>query len=390
MDARATSDVVLVHDWLTGMRGGEKVLESFARLWPNAPLATLIHVPGTVSETIEHRRIITSLLNRLPGVASYYRYLFPWMPGAIQRMRLPESRVVLSSSHCVAKAIPLPPNAVHLCYCHTPMRYAWHMKDAYFGEQATQGRKVVGMKGRALELLLQQMRNWDRRTAANVHRFLANSRTTQQRIRDCYQRESTIVYPPVDTDFYQLGSQPRESFYLIVSACAPYKRLDLAIQACQKLKRPLVIIGTGQDAARLQSIAGPETTFLGWQSDAVIRDHLQRCRALLFPGLEDFGIVPVEAQACGAPVIAFGRGGATETVIPLGDASQPTGVWFESQTVESMIDAMQRFEQSESAFDPRALRSHAEQFSTQEFESQIRQIVTSAIERTGVRRANAA
>ena len=358
MDAPKTSRIVLIHDWLTGMRGGEKVLEVFARLWPTAPLFTLLHRKGSTSETIEDRTIRTSFLNRLPGVIRYYRYLFPIMPFAVN-WRLPECDTVLSSSHCVAKGVTAPAGATHICYCHTPMRYAWHMKDAYFGASATTSRQVRGLKGHALEFLLQRMRNWDRRTADGVHHFIANSRTTQARIRDCYGRDSTIIHPPVDTDFYHPNESARENFYLIVSACAPYKRLDLAIEACRRLKRRLIIIGTGQDEARLRSLAGNDAQFLGWQSDEVIRDHFRRCQALLFPGVEDFGIVPLEAQACGAPVIALGAGGATETIVPLGSSAQPTGVWFAEQTLDSLIDAMEQFEIHRNDFHADAARSHA-------------------------------
>jgi glycosyltransferase involved in cell wall biosynthesis len=251
------------------------------------------------------------------------------------------------------------------------MRYAWHMRDAYFGR----GR-LGRVKAVAVQLLLERLRRWDRRTADRVTHFIAISRTVQQRIRECYGRDSTVIYPPADTDFYCPAPVPREDYYLAVSAFAPYKRLDLAVAACQRLGKRLVVIGTGQDERRLRSLAGPAVHFLGWQPDMVIRDHLRRCRALLFPGEEDFGIVPVEAQACGAPVIAYGKGGATETVIPpcptsRGSGIGATGLWFMEQNVECLVDAIQTFEANRAAFSPADGRSQALRFNRQRFADEL-------------------
>jgi glycosyltransferase involved in cell wall biosynthesis len=370
MDALDGLRLVFVHDWLTGMRGGEKVLEILCRRWPTAPLYTLLHRRGSVSPTIANRPLRTSFLQWLPGVHRYYRYLLPLMPAAVG-WRLPDCDLVFSSSHCVAKGVQPPAGVPHVCYCHTPMRYAWHMKDAYF-----RGR---GPKQWLIERLLGRLRDWDLHTAAHVTHFIANSHVVRRRIRECYGRDSVVIYPPVDTEFYTSidaseEMQPdgaREDYYLILSALAPYKRVDLAIDACRRLERRLVIIGSGQDEARLRRQAGPKTQFLGWQPNEVLRDHLRRARALLFPGEEDFGIVPVEAQACGTPVIALGRGGATETVIPLGSDAAPTGVWFDEQTPDCLADAIERFEQQADRFDPRALRRHALRFRTQRFADEV-------------------
>lgn len=375
MDELADERVVLVHDWLTGMRGGEKVLDVLCRRWPRARLYTLIHCPGSVSAAIENLRPRTSFLQWLPGVGRYYRYLLPVMPHAVG-WQLPDCDVVVSSSHCVAKGARVPAGVPHICYCHTPMRYAWHMRDAYFGRQGG------GPKRWLLQRLLERLRAWDRATAAGVTHFIANSQVVRGRIRDCYGRDSTVIYPPADTDFYCPASVPREDYYLVLSALAPYKRVDLAITACAKLGRRLVIIGSGQQESSLRRAAAAGTTFLGWQSDEVLRDHLRRCRALLFPGEEDFGIVPVEAQACGTPVIALGRGGATETVVPLGLAPQPTGVWFAEQTVDCLAAAIEAYERSQGAFDGRALRLHALRFSTARFEREIFAFVSAAVRAT--------
>lgn len=365
MDANGEPRVVLVHDWLTGMRGGERCLEVLCRRWPEAPLYTLLHRLGSVSAAIERRPIHTSFLQRFPSIFGYYRYLLPLMPVAAG-WRLPPCDLVVSFSHCVAKAAQPPRGVPHVCYCFTPMRYAWHMREAYFGNHRL-GRAKALLADRLLEV----MREWDRRSADGVAHFVAISRTVQSRIAECYGRESAVIYPPVDTDFFCPAPLPREDYYLVVSAFAPYKRLDLAVAACNRLRRPLVVIGSGQDEARLRALAGPTIHFRGWQPDGVIREHFRRCRALLFPGEEDFGLVPVEAQACGAPVIAFGRGGATETVVPLDGRREPTGLWFEEQTVDCLAEAMQTFESHAADFAPTAPRRHALRFHKRRFEEEF-------------------
>ncbi|MDB5312721.1 MAG: family glycosyltransferase [Gemmataceae bacterium] len=367
MDAGRPERVVLVHDWLTGMRGGEKCLEPLARRWPAARLFTLLHKRGSVSPLIEQLAINPSPLNRLPRVDRYYRYLLPLMPYAASRWKIADADLVVSLSHCVAKSAHPPKGVPHVCYCFTPMRYAWHMKEAYFRKAGLVGR----VKAAAVDRLLSALRDWDRRTADRVTHFVAISRTVRDRIRECYGRDAVVIYPPVDTDFYTPGPGPREDFYLVVSALAPYKRFDLAIEACSRLGRKLVVIGSGQDAAKLKATAGPGVDFLGWQPDGVIRDHLRRAKALFFPGEEDFGIVPLEAQACGCPVIAFGRGGATETVRPLGEAGDPTGVFFAEQTTAAAIAAVERFERDADRFDPRAARRQALLFRKERFESDL-------------------
>ncbi len=372
MDALGKLRVVLVHDWLTGMRGGEKCLETFGHLWPDAPLFTLLHKKGSVSQTISDRPLKTSFFQWLPGVSQYYRYLLPLMPTAA-RWSLPDCDVVLSSSHCVAKAARPPEGIPHICYCFTPMRYAWHMRESYFGDERQ------SLKSRIIHGILARLRRWDARTADRVTHFVAISKTVQSRILQCYDRASDVIYPPVDTDFYYPENVPREDYYLVISAFAPYKRLDLAISACSRMGRKLVVIGTGQAAAKLQRLASDGITFLCWQSDEVIRDHMRKCRALLFPGEEDFGIVPVEAQACGTPVIAFGRGGATETVIPPFRSQDPTGLWFAEQTEESLIDTITEFESMEADFSPTRLRRHAAWFHKDRFREEIRAYVESVV-----------
>jgi glycosyltransferase involved in cell wall biosynthesis len=368
----------LVHDWLTGMRGGEKCLEVLCRRWPDASLFTLLHRPGSVSDAIAGLRLTTSFLQYLPEVHRYYRYLLPVMPAAIRSLRLPACDVVVSFSHCVAKAIHVPRDVPHVCYCFTPMRYAWHMKDAYFGDN-----RVRGIKARLVDAVLSRLRRWDRETAGGVTHFVAISETVRRRISDCYGRESAVIYPPVDTDFYTPAALPREDYYLALSAFAPYKRIDLAIEACNQLRRPLLIIGSGQDEGRLKALAGPSVRFLGWQPDSAIRDHLRRCRALLFPGEEDFGIVPVEAMACGAPVIAFAAGGATETVVAPESNREPTGLLFKEQSVDCLADTLLRFEKESAEFSPNAARRRALRFNSARFAEELFTFVDGALTSAG-------
>ncbi|MBI3409862.1 MAG: glycosyltransferase [Planctomycetes bacterium] len=380
MDALDRLRVVLVHDWLTGMRGGEKVLEVLCRRWPSANLYTLLYRRGSTSPAIENLDLHASFLHWLPGVHRYYRYLLPIMPWAVG-WQLPECDLVVSSSHCVAKGVTPPPGVPHICYCYTPMRYAWHLRESYFRSR--------GLKSWLIDRLMSELRSWDRRTASGVTHFVTSSETVRNRIRECYGRDSAVIYPPVDTEYYTPAPphpQPfssrrqgvlaqREDHYLVLSAFAPYKRIDLAIEACKLMGRRLVLIGSGQDERKLRALGGPMIHFLGWQSNDVLRDHLRRCRALLFPGEEDFGIVPVEANACGTPVIAYGRGGATETIVPLqhpaGLGLAPTGVWFEEQTPACLASALEQFERNDDAFDAAALRRHALQFSASRFEREI-------------------
>ena len=365
--------VALVHDWLTGMRGGERCLEVFCELFPDATLFTLIHVPGSVSERIERMRIRASAFSRLPGISRRYRMLLPLFPRAIERFDLTGYDLILSSSHCVAKGVRVPRGALHISYIFTPMRYVWDLYDDYFGPgQGNPLRRAV------MAMLRPRLQRWDVAGAARVHHFVAISRYIADRVKRHYGREASVVYPPVDTARFRLGEGIGE-FYLIVSAFAPYKRLDLAVQACNALRRPLKIVGTGQDERKLRVLAGPTVEFLGPRSDAEIADLYPRCRALLFPGVEDFGITPLEAMASGRPVIAYGQGGALETIVPLDPAAPrtpgPTGVFFGAQTVDALVAAIERFEANADRFVPEALREHALGFDRQVFKDRIEAVV---------------
>jgi glycosyltransferase involved in cell wall biosynthesis len=358
-------NVALVHDWLTGMRGGERCLEVFCELYPDADLYTLLHVPGSVSPVIERRRIYTSFLQRLPDVERRYRHYLPLFPAAIRRFDLRGYDLVLSSSHAVAKSVRVPRPERHVCYCFTPMRYVWDLYDDYFGARAPLATRLL------MPPLAAWLRRWDRRTAAGVGRFVAISRFVADRIHRAYGRDADVIYPPVDVSRFRLEEAPG-SFYLVVSALTPYKRVDLAVAACTRLGRQLVVVGSGPEEKRLRAIAGPTVEFRGWRGDAEIAELYARCRAFLFPPLEDFGITPLEAMACGRPVIAFGSGGARETVVPPGAGEPPTGLFFERQTVEDVIDAIHRFEAAPGQFEPKALRRRAEAFDLPLFRERMR------------------
>ena len=364
--------VALVHDWLTGMRGGERCLEVFCELFPEADLYTLLHVPGSVSPAIEGRRIITSFIQRLPDAARRYRSYLPLFPAAIRRFDLSGYDLILSSSHAVAKGVRVPPGALHVCYCFTPMRYVWDLYDDYFGERAGRLTRTL------MPAVAAALRRWDRRTAAGVHHFVAISRFIADRIRRCYRREADVIYPPVDVARFRLEEKAGDC-YLVVSALAPYKRVDLAVAAASRLGRRLMVVGTGPEAERLQALAGPTVRFLGWRDDAQVAELYAGCRALLFPTVEDFGITPLEAMAAGRPVIALGQGGALETVVPPGGPEPPTGLFFARQTVDDLADAIRRFEAGATAFDPKALRRHAEHFDRPIFKARVEGYVRAAL-----------
>jgi len=387
--------IALVHDWLTGYRGGERVLQHLARRFPQADLYTLFHTPGSVTPQIENRKITTSFLDRLPGTANHYRKLLPLYPWAIGRFDFTGYDLVLSTSHAVAKSIRVPPGVPHLDYCFTPMRYIWDQVDAYLGRGPARWFATPAIHA---------LRRFDVRRSgpSSVSRFVAISSEVADRIRRHYGRDANVVPPPVDLSWITPACEPAEDFYLHVAGFVPYKRDSLVVETFRRMNRRLVVVGDGPGRAALEHRATPNIEFTGRVDDATLANLYRRTRALIQPQHEDFGLVAVEAQAAGRPVIAFGEGGARDTVRPLFDPSiqepdrnrdfridetrpipssevDPTGVFFHEATTESLAIAIERFEKAETRFDTDQIRRWAERFSPSRFDLAFDREIEAAI-----------
>ena len=356
--------VAFIHDWLNGMRGGERCLEALCELYPEADLYSLFHEPNKLSPTVESMRIHTSFVQKLPFVFKKYRHYLPLFPVAIEQFDLREYDLIVSLSHCVANGVITRPQSCHIGYTFTPMRYAWDLYQDYFG-----GERARGLSRYIIPYFMNYLRIWDTAASKRVDHFVAISEYIEKRINKHYRRPADVIYPPVNTDFYTPASEdlPGE-FFLIVSAFAPYKKLDLAIEAFNRLGHPLKIIGQGQDIKRLQSLAQPNIEFLGALSDEEVRDHYRRCKALIFPGEEDFGIVPVEVQACGRPVIAFAKGGILETTV-----KDDTAVWFHEQSADAIVTAVNDFESR--SFSQKTIRENALRFAKSRFQQEMQRYI---------------
>jgi len=350
--------VALVHDWLTGMRGGEKVLERFAALFPDAPIFTLVHEPGAVSDALERHEIHTSFIQGFPARHAYRWYL-PLFPLAVRGLDLTEYDLVLSSSHCAVKAVRTRPDARHLCYCHTPMRYAWDRFDEYFSPQ-----RVGWAKHLLIRPTMAALRRWDRRTAPRVDAFVANSGYVADRIKTYYSRSATVISPPVDTERFVPGATAPGDYYLMVSALSPYKRVEVAIEAFNRMGRPLKIAGWGPERQRLERLAGPTVQLLGRVEDDELLRLYQNCRGFLLPGVEDAGIAPVEAMACGRPALVLAAGGAPEAVI-----EGRTGVYVRDTGADGIVEAVDTAESL--TFNTVTIRTHAERYSVAAFDRKI-------------------
>lgn len=366
-EPQSIGKVALIHDWLTGMRGGEKVLESFCELFPDADIFTLVYKHGSISPLIARHRIFESPLAKIPRSRDIYRKLLPLFPWAIESFDLKGYDLILSSSSAVAKGIIPPPDALHIAYLHTPMRYIWDIRGDYIGPSRldTVSRFVAGWAAHYL-------RNWDVSSSARVDNFVANSRHVKLRIGKYYHRSAEVIYPPVDVKNFPPG-KGKGDYFLVVSALVPYKRVDLAIAACNKLGLKLIIVGDGGELPHLRDIAGDNVEFLGFQDTKNLAELYQNAIALIHPAEEDFGIAPVEAQAAGRPVIAFNRGGARETVVIDGDSS--TGFLFAEQSVESLVDALRSFDASN--YDSNIIRRNSLRFGKDRFLDEFRNFVTS-------------
>lgn len=365
--------MALVHDWLVVYGGAERVLEQMLEVFPRADLHAVLDLLSEDQRSFIGGRVArSSFLGRVPMAKRWYRNLLPLMPLAVEQFDLSQYDVVLSSSYAVAKAVITAPGQLHVSYVHSPMRYAWDLQHQYLQEAGL----TTGVRGAMARVLLHQLRRWDASTSHRVDVYLANSYFVARRIWKLYRRRAQVIPPPVDTDYYTLSQASRENFYLTASRMVPYKRIDLIVRAFSRLPaRRLVVVGDGPEMAKIRAVAGKNVELLGHVEHSTLRDLMQRCKAFIFAALEDFGIVPVEAQACGTPVLAYGVGGARETVV-----EGETGLFFGLQTEEAIQDAVLRYEAAQDIFDPRTIRNHAEHFNPKRFRHQLQETIERALE----------
>jgi glycosyltransferase involved in cell wall biosynthesis len=361
--------VALAHHWLVAMRGGEKVLEQICRLFPGAPIHTLVARLEKLSGQLQSHPIHTSWLQRIPGGSRHYKKLLPLFPTAVSSLRIEgDYELILSSDASLIKGLQYPSQSLHVCYCHSPPRYLWDMMEEY-----QNSAEMGGMAGRALfNSIAPMVRDFDLQAAKKVDHFIANSQFVRERIARYYKREAMVIHPPVDIDSFSLAENEPEDFYLVVSQLVPYKRIELAVQAFTKLKKRLIVIGEGSERPRLEKIAGPTIQFLGHQPFQTVRDYFRRCRALVFPGIEDFGITLLEAQACGRAVVAFRKGGALETI-----RERVTGLFFDEPSTDALASAIEALELN--PLNPMECRSNAEGFGPDRFRRQLSGFLTQVL-----------
>lgn len=362
--------IAIVHEWLSAYAGSERVLEQLLALYPQADLYAVVDaLPDGERAFLGGRRPATSFIQKLPGARRHFRAWLPLMPLAMEQLDLSGYDLVISSHHAVAKGVLTGPDQLHISYVHSPMRWAWDLQHQYLAESGLDTGLKGALLGPLVRLLLHRLRGWDQRSANGVDCFVANSRFIARRIRKTYRRESEVIHPPVDIDRFSLRRE-KDDYYLSASRLVPYKRVPLIVEAFAAMpERRLVVVGDGPDMPRLRRALPPNVELLGHLSTAQLVDRMQRARAFVFAAEEDFGIAPVEAQACGTPVIAYGRGGSLDTVLDRGPA--PTGLFFMEQSPAAIRDAVRRFEALGEGFDPEACRSHAETFSAAHFRSRF-------------------
>ena len=368
--------VAIVHEWLASYAGAERVVEQMLQVFPEADVFAVVDFMSEKDRSfLRGRKVQTTFIQRLPGAKKHFRSYLALMPIAIEQLDVSGYDLVLSSSHAVAKGVLTGPNQFHISYVHSPVRYAWDLTHQYLAESGL----THGVKSWAARLVLHYIRLWDVRTANGVDRFLANSRFIARRIKKVYGRSADVIYPPVDVDSFPMEAQ-KDDYYLTASRMVPYKKVRLVVEAFNAMpEKKLVVIGDGSEYRKIQAAAGPNIMLLGYQPNAVLKEKMQHARAFVFAAEEDFGITPVEAQACGTPVIAYGRGGALETVVPLGRPA-PTGLFFSEQTPESICEAIHRFECHDREICAENCRQNAEQFSTERFCREFYDYVMSAYE----------
>lgn len=363
--------VAIVHEWLVFKAGSESVVEQILEVFPGADVYSIVnYLDDAGKASFKTDKFHTSFIQKLPLSRKKYRAYLPLMPLAVEQYDLSSYDLIISSSHAVAKGVLTGPDQLHISYVHSPIRYAWDLQHSYLKEAGL----TKGIKSFFARLILHYIRMWDYRTSHGVNYFIANSRFIGRRIHKVYGRESTVIYPPVHLDAFQLRKD-KEDFYLTVSRFVPYKKIPMIVEAfAQMPDKKLVVIGDGPEVDAVRAAAAPNITLMGHQPREVLIDYMQRARAFVFAAEEDFGIVPVEAQGCGTPVIAYGKGGVTETVI-----DGKTGILFREQTVESLIDGVERFEQSLASFDPEVIRKNAERFDAEVFRKNFKEFVHRAI-----------
>lgn len=361
------SGVAIVHEWFSTMAGSERVVEELCGLYPEADIFSLYANADVVkrSQWLRERKLTTSFIQRMPGVTNHFRWYLPLMPVAIEQFDMSPYSLVLSSNHAVAKGVIIGPDQLHISYVHSPIRYAWDMQHQYLRQSGLDS----GLKSAVIKLMLHRIRMWDRHAAAGVDHFVANSKFIARRIEKVYRRHADVIYPPVSVSAFTV-SAAKEGFYLAASRLVPYKRMDLIVEAFSAMPQyRLVVVGDGPEMAKLRAKAKANVELLGYQHFTNLQDLMQRARAFIFAAEEDFGITPVEAQACGTPVIAFGKGGALETVDASGE--RPTGLFFGEQSVASICEAVDQFESCRDRFEPEQCRRNAERFSTERFRLEI-------------------
>ncbi|MBN1298994.1 MAG: glycosyltransferase [Actinobacteria bacterium] len=356
--------IALVHHWLIGMRGGEKVVESLCRIFPDLDIYTLIYNKEKISDLINSKRIYTSFIQKMPFSKKKHQVYLPFMPVALEQFDLSGYDIVISIESGIAKGVLTKPHTCHICYCNTPMRYLWNMYFDYLNNE-----KMGSLKKNFIRWYFNYLRIWDLASASRVDYFISNSNNVKKRVLKYYNRESEVIYPPVNVEGFKFSGK-KDGFYLAVSQLVSYKRIDLAVDAFNILGKELVIIGDGSERKSLEKRANKNIRFLGWQSDDVLKDYYSGAKAFIFPGEEDFGITPVEAQASGTPVIGYGRGGLLETVI-----DGATGIFFKEQNAGSLIEAVQEFEKMENSFDRNKMLENARKFDTCIFESNIKNFI---------------
>jgi glycosyltransferase involved in cell wall biosynthesis len=368
--------IAVVCDWLVTYAGAERVLEQILNIFPDADLFALVDfLPDNQRYFIQHKKVTTTFIQHLPKAKKKYRNYLPFMPIAIEQLNLSAYDLVISSSHCVAKGVLTGPDQVHISYVHSPIRYAWDLQHQYLQEAGL----THGLKSKIARLILHYMRIWDSRTSNGVDYFIANSHFIAKRIWKCYRRKAKVIYPPVDIEKFEYCND-KEDYYITASRIVPYKKMDLIVEAFSHMPdKKLVVIGTGPDYNKIKKKSGVNVELKGYLADNEMKRYMQHAKAFVFAAEEDFGIIPLEAQACGTPVIAYGKGGALETIRGLGQSENPTGVFFSEQTVASLCNAVTEFEQHEQEISYQDCRAQAEKFGIERFKKQFEDFVVEKV-----------